>query len=79
MATEAPDETRHGDVYQLDRRVTILETRFDTVLPTLATKADLAEVKSQLKTLFITMVLGFASLVVAMAGMIFGLAQSLRP
>lgn len=33
----------------LDQRVTILETRFDTILPTLATKADLAELKAELK------------------------------
>ncbi len=33
----------------LDRRLTILETRFDTILPTLATKADLAELRAELK------------------------------
>ena len=33
---------------ELDRRVTILETRFDTVLPTLATKADLQELRGEL-------------------------------
>ena len=32
----------------LEDRVTILETRFDTVLPTLATKADIAEVKTDM-------------------------------
>lgn len=26
----------------MDRRLTVLETRFDTILPTLATKADVA-------------------------------------
>ena len=30
----------------LDRRLTVLETRFDTILPTLATKQDLAELRS---------------------------------
>jgi hypothetical protein len=30
-----------------DRRLTILETRFDTILPMLATKADLAELKGE--------------------------------
>ncbi|NHZ41427.1 hypothetical protein [Massilia aquatica] len=29
----------------MDRRLTVLETRFDTILPTLATKADLAELR----------------------------------
>jgi hypothetical protein len=33
----------------MDRRLIILETRFDTVLPTLATKADLGELKGALK------------------------------
>lgn len=31
----------------MEHRVTALETRLDTVLPTLATKADLAELKSE--------------------------------
>lgn len=35
----------YGD---LERRVTVLETRFDTILPTLATKADLAELRLDL-------------------------------
>lgn len=29
----------------MDRRLTVLETRFDTILPSLATKADLAELR----------------------------------
>lgn len=32
----------------MDSRLTALETRFDTVLPTLATKSDIAEVKAQI-------------------------------
>jgi hypothetical protein len=54
MATEpqqaAPsrDHRDEQDRYQLDRRITILETRFDTMLPMLATKADLAELKAEL-------------------------------
>jgi hypothetical protein len=32
-----------------DRRLTIIETRFDTILPTLATKADLAELRAEIK------------------------------
>ena len=32
----------------MDARLTALETRFDTVLPTLATKADFAELKAEM-------------------------------
>ena len=32
----------------LEERMTILETRFDTILPTLATKADIAEIKTDM-------------------------------
>ena len=35
----------------LEDRVTILETRFDTVLPNLATKADIAEIKTDMARL----------------------------
>lgn len=35
-------------IREMDRRLTILETRFDTILPTLATKADLADLKMEL-------------------------------
>ena len=35
----------------LEDRVTILETRLDTVLPTLATKADIAEIKTDMARL----------------------------
>jgi hypothetical protein len=73
-----PPPPRDSDYYQLDRRLTVLETRFDTILPTLATKADLGEVKSQLKTLLITMVLGFATLTVATIGIAVSLAELLR-
>ncbi|GAB3457040.1 hypothetical protein GCM10027321_11430 [Massilia terrae] len=67
---------RDADFYQLDRRLTILETRFDTILPTLATKADLAELKAEFRTdfsslsrwisaMFVTMVIGFSGLIIA--------------
>lgn len=77
----SPPPPRDSDYYQLDRRLTVLETRFDTILPTLATKADLADVKAELKadifgvkadlskwlaTLIITMVLGFAGMFLTM-------------
>lgn len=42
------DDDEQPDVRELARRVTVLETRFDTVLPTLATKADLAELRTEL-------------------------------
>ncbi|MFL6672781.1 MAG: hypothetical protein ACJ8LG_05745 [Massilia sp.] len=53
MATESGNvdssrERHAGDDLAVDRRVTILETRFDTMLPLLATKADLAELKGEL-------------------------------
>ncbi len=32
-----------------DRRLTVLETRFDTILPTLATKADLEALRGELR------------------------------
>jgi hypothetical protein len=35
----------------MDTRLTALETRFDTILPTLATKADFAELKSEFSDL----------------------------
>ena len=38
-----------GYIEDMDRRLTVLETRFDTILPTLATKADLAELKAEFK------------------------------
>ena len=36
----------------LDRRLVVLETRFDTILPTLATKTDLAELRVDFERLF---------------------------
>lgn len=35
----------HDD--DMDSRLTALETRFDTILPTLATKSDLAELRAE--------------------------------
>ncbi|MES2016658.1 MAG: hypothetical protein V4484_09190 [Pseudomonadota bacterium] len=32
---------------EMDRRLTVLETRFDTILPTLATKADVAALRAE--------------------------------
>ena len=47
----APDEREAPDWADLARRVAVLETRFDTVLPTLATKADLAELCTEIEAL----------------------------
>ena len=38
--------------HELDRRLTVLETRFDTILPTLATKQDLLELRSEMRLMF---------------------------
>lgn len=62
-----PSPPRDADYYQIDRRLTILETRFDTILPTLATKTDLAELKSELKS---AMFAYFVTIIVALAGVI---------
>lgn len=66
---------------QLDRRLTVLETRFDTLLTMLPDKADLAKLKAELKTdihgesarlskwmaaTAITMVIGFGGMILTM-------------
>jgi hypothetical protein len=71
---------RHKDVL-MDRRLTVLETRFDTTMTMLPTKADLSELKAELKTSIhsesahlskwmaataITMVLGFGGMILTM-------------
>jgi hypothetical protein len=68
---------RHKD-WLLERRVTVLETRFDTTLTMLPNKADLSELKAELKAdihgesahlskwmaaTAITMVIGFGSMI----------------
>ena len=35
--------------HEMDRRLTVLETRFDTLLPTLATKSDLEALRSEVR------------------------------
>lgn len=73
--SDAPDYYR-----KMDRRLIILETRFDTILPMLATKTDLIELKAELKeelrdlkaemhkwmtATMISLLIGFCGLVVA--------------
>lgn len=41
-ANSAPNEPRDPDNFNLHTRLIVLETRFDTILPTLATKHDLS-------------------------------------
>ena len=60
----------------LEDRVTILETRFDTILPTLATKADIAEVKTgiarleeRMDALGNRLIIQFAGIAVVVAGL----------
>ena len=50
----------------VDKRLTVLETRFDVILPTLATKADLADLRADLRT---EMAVGFERIRTEMAVM----------
>ena len=71
---------RHKELL-LDRRLTVLETRFDTTLTMLPNKADLSELKAELKTdihgesarlskwmaaTTITMAIGFGGMILTM-------------
>jgi hypothetical protein len=40
-----------GYIEDMDRRLTVLETRFDTILPMLATKTDFAELRADFANL----------------------------
>ena len=74
---------QHNKDVLLDRRLTVLETRFDTTLTMLPNKADLSELKAELKAdvhgesahlskwmaaTAATMVLGFAGMILTMMG-----------
>jgi hypothetical protein len=74
-------DVMHKDAGLLDRRLTVLETRFDTLLTMLPNKADLSELKAELKAdihgesarlskwaaaTAITMVFGFAGMILTM-------------
>jgi hypothetical protein len=48
-ASATPSEPPSSYDRDLDRRLTVLETRFDIILPTLATKADMAELRAEIK------------------------------
>ena len=72
----------------LDRRLTVLETRFDTTMTMLPNKADLSELKAELKTdihgeaarlskwmaaTAVTMVFGFGGMILTMVARQHGL------
>ena len=78
----------------MEHRMTALETRFDTLLPTLATKTDIAELKSELKVeirslandtlkwmiaTVIGLFLGFGGLFLAMSNSLKTVAQAPNP
>ena len=78
-------ELANGDpsayYHKMDRRLIILETRFDVILPTLATKSDLTELRAELRAdlrteiaamtkwiaaIAISMLLGFGGVIATM-------------
>ncbi|MCS0631673.1 hypothetical protein NX786_20310 [Telluria mixta] len=81
MFNELRDVPAHNKDVLLDRRLTVLETRFDTTLTMLPNKADLSELKAELKAdihgesahlskwmaaTAITMVIGFGGMILTM-------------
>jgi hypothetical protein len=89
MTSDAIHDTpaqRNKDLL-LDRRLTVLETRFDTTLTMLPNKADLSELKAELKAdihgesahlskwmaaTAITMVIGFGGMILTMLSRLHG-------
>ena len=78
---------RHDKDVVLDRRLTVLETRFDTTLTMLPNKADLSDLKAELKAdihgesahlskwmaaTAITMVIGFGGMILTMMSRLHG-------
>lgn len=76
------DAAQRNRKLQLDRRLTVLETRFDTTIAMMPNKADLFDLKAELKTdihgesarltkwmaaTAITMVIGFGGLILTLA------------
>lgn len=47
----------------MEKRLTKLETQFETVIPTLATKSDLGDVRSEISALKVDMHKGFADMI----------------
>ena len=50
----------------LEERVTILETRFDTILPTLATKEDIARLEGRIEAMGYRLLIGFTGVMAAL-------------
>ena len=50
----------------LEERVTILETRFDTILPTLATKEDIARLEGRIDAMGYRLLIGFTGVMAAL-------------
>jgi hypothetical protein len=71
----------------MDRRLIVLETRFDTILPTLVTKADLIGLRAELKAdiselraeMHKWMTTTLISLFVGFGGMLLTMVTLLRP
>jgi hypothetical protein len=85
MTPELAESTSDDYFKAMDRRLVILETRFDTILPSLATKADLVALEMRLTEVIhktnasmhkwlaatcISLLLGFAGLSVTLFGQI---------
>ena len=51
----------------LEERVTILETRFDIILPTLATKEDIARLEGRIDAMGYRLLIGFTGVMAAVA------------
>lgn len=77
MESDVANGDNDDYIRSMDRRLIVLETRFDTLLPLLANKADLAELKAGLSAeiasleariirwvvaTFITLIFGFGGL-----------------
>ncbi len=71
----------NGD--SMEHRMTALETRFDTLLPTLATKTDIAEVKVEIKAVAIEthkwMIATVIGLFVGFGGLFLAMSNALKP
>lgn len=87
------DETdlANGDsaayIRKMDRRLIVLETRFDTILPTLATKADLIELRAEMREMIAAlrtdmhkwMTTTLISMFVGFGGLLFAMVTLMRP
>lgn len=65
-----------GNNFDLERRLIALETKIDTLIPTLATSADMAEVRADIKGWMLQTVI---AIIGAMLAAIFGVAQLMKP